>query len=304
MVIGLVLWAWALLVAYAFPIAMSRASWPSRAPRLAVLVWQSASLSFLAAVVVGALALAVPGAGLVAQIDHLAEQCVTVYRQATETPAGMAVCFSGLALGVAVLGRVVWCVGGGLRRNGRRRRAHAEGLRMVARHDRSLGVLVVDHPVRHAYCLPGRGGAIVVTSAALEGLRPVELAAVLAHERAHASARHHLVVALSTGLHASCPPVAVFRCAAQAVPVLVEMAADDVAGRAVGRSRVAAALAAFVEAPTAPAAALAVSGPGALGRIERLMGPARPLGFVGVSGGLGLALVVLALPVLVAVSPA
>ena len=56
------------------------------------------------------------------------------------------------------------------------------------------GALVVDHPAAAAYCLPGLRSAIVISAGALDLLDADELAAVLAHERAHLRERHDLVL--------------------------------------------------------------------------------------------------------------
>src|SRR6185437_14860823 len=56
------------------------------------------------------------------------------------------------------------------------------------------GVRVLDHPEPLAYCLPGPQPRIVITDGVLAALPPEELAAVLAHERAHAKGRHELVI--------------------------------------------------------------------------------------------------------------
>jgi len=55
-----VLLGWAVLLGVAVPAVFGRATWPGRAPNLGLIVWQAASASFLAALVLGGLALAVP----------------------------------------------------------------------------------------------------------------------------------------------------------------------------------------------------------------------------------------------------
>ncbi len=56
----------------------------------------------------------------------------------------------------------------------------------------SLGAAILDSDRPAAFCLPGRRRSVVVTTAALAALSGDELAAVLAHERAHLRGRHHL----------------------------------------------------------------------------------------------------------------
>ncbi|MDH6117313.1 Zn-dependent protease with chaperone function [Kitasatospora sp. GAS204A] len=54
---------------------------------------------------------------------------------------------------------------------------------------------VLDDDRADAYALPGRPGRIVVTAGMLRALPAPERAALLAHERAHLTARHHLFLA-------------------------------------------------------------------------------------------------------------
>jgi len=51
---------------------------------------------------------------------------------------------------------------------------------------------VIDHQSPQAYAVPGRPGRIVVSTGLLRSLDPGERRAVLAHERAHLTHRHHL----------------------------------------------------------------------------------------------------------------
>ncbi len=93
------------------------------------------------------------------------------------------------------------------------------------------GALVVDHPAAAAYCVPGLRSAIVISAGALDLLDQAELAAVLAHERAHLRARHDLVLLPFTAL------LRAFRWCGdrpggeREVALLVEMLADDRARR-------------------------------------------------------------------------
>lgn len=294
---------WAALLAVLGPAVLGRAGWPTRSPRLGLLVWQAASGSFVAALVLGGLALSVPATVLSGGLADLLTNCVMAVRDAYRTPVGAGAAGAGLVLAVGVTGRVGWCLSRGLHQAVRRRREHAQGLALVAHRDDTLGALVVPHPAPRAYCLPGRGATIVVTSATVARLHPDELAAVLAHERAHLRARHHLVVAAAAALARAFPKVPLLRDAAAAIPALVEMAADDTASRCTNPARVATALAALAEA-VAPAAALAASGPGALRRVQRLLRPAAPLSLVATTAVLGLTIALLVAPAVTALAPA
>src|SRR5262249_2109148 len=77
----------------------------------------------------------------------------------------------------------------------------------------------------------------------LAALPPDELAAVLAHERAHAKGRHELVIQPFVAWQSALPFLAPAHRATAAVAELVEMLADDAAAEATSRLTVARALA-------------------------------------------------------------
>ncbi|WP_454860948.1 M48 family metalloprotease [Promicromonospora soli] len=126
---------------------------------------------------------------------------------------------------------------------------------------------------------------------------------VLAHESAHLRQRHHLASQFSVALAHAFGRVWPFRRAAQQVPRLLEMAADDgamrveraamVAGdRAAVRRRLAHALVTLAGAQAAPAGALGAGG-SAVARVRRLSGPRvrpRPPEIVLLVAGAGVAL--------------
>jgi len=120
-------------------------------------------------------------------------------------------------------------------------------------------------------CLPGRR-RIVLTTGALSRLDDGELAAVLAHERAHLSGRHHIVLALAVALQRTFPLAGFFGAAARQIAYLVEIAADDAATRRAPRLTVASALLAVAGAG-APAGALGAGASAAAQRIQRLINP-------------------------------
>ena len=67
----------------------------------------------------------------------------------------------------------------------------------------------------------------MVSAGVLDLLDDGQLAAVLSHERAHARARHDLVLLPFAALCRALPGVRWARTAEEAVALLVEMAADD-----------------------------------------------------------------------------
>lgn len=116
--------------------------------------------------------------------------------------------------------------------------AEVARVRVVRRLVRGLpdagGLCVLDDPRPDAFALPGgpaRADRIVVTSGMLRALGPVEREALLAHERAHLAARHHLflcVAQFAGWCHPALTPVA------DHVSFAAERAADEAAARRCG----------------------------------------------------------------------
>jgi Zn-dependent protease with chaperone function len=153
----------------------------------------------------------------------------------------------------------------------RARRRQRALLALLGRGDpKAPGVLVVDYPAAAAYCLPGLRSRIVVSVGALDLLRPAELAAVLAHERAHLRERHDLVVLPFTALRRAFGWSRVCADAHKSVALLIEMLAGALARFGTAGC-----------AESAPAGALAVSGAAREGdmaaRVTRIMTPVPPI---------------------------
>ncbi|MER6722389.1 M48 family metalloprotease [Streptomyces halstedii] len=144
------------------------------------------------------------------------------------------------------------------------------------------GLCVLDDARPDAYALPGgrgRSDRIVVTSGMLRALGPVEREALLAHERAHLAAKHHLFLSVAQ-LAGWCHPA--LGAVAAHVSFAAERAADEAAARHCGDRALAAqavgraALAASRAAGAAGASALApgaTTGP-VLARVRALLAPA------------------------------
>src|SRR6185437_1439199 len=84
------------------------------------------------------------------------------------------------------------------------------------------GVHLLDHPAAVAYCLPGLRPRIVVSRGVLQTLDTDELAAVIAHERAHARGHHDLVVQPFVAWRQTFPFLRAADTALAAVDLLVE----------------------------------------------------------------------------------
>jgi hypothetical protein len=175
-------------------------------------------------------------------------------------------------------------------------------LAVLGRPDPGWNIVIVDHDVPAAYCVPGTRRRIVVTSGALMALDDEQLRAVLAHERAHLRGRHDLVIAGAVALARAFPRVGFFHTAHVEVVRLVELLADDAAVRGSDRLTVADALLAV--GGGGPVGALAAGGSAAGARVRRLIAGQPPLGRGRTVLGSFAAVALLAVPVLVLAVPA
>jgi beta-lactamase regulating signal transducer with metallopeptidase domain len=187
-------------------------------------------------------------------------------------------------------------------------------LSLLARGDPKVpGALVVDHPAAAAYCVPGLKSAIVISAGALDLLDQAELAAVLAHERAHLRERHDLVLLPFTALLSAFRWSRAARRAHGAVALLVEMHADDCALRHRPARELATALlrvgaAGGGRAPTGALAAADAELDGAgegdvAARVTRLLRPAPGLCAAAVTLVCAAAVIVVAIPAAFLVLP-
>lgn len=249
----------------------------SVSPRLGVVVWLSAittvAASGMAAVIMLTRDMAHnwnrPG-------DTIISACFALMRSVATGRYGVIV-QTGLitltALACAALAVLMWCLGRALLRARTATQDHARTARLTGRRVEGVAAVVLDAPQRLAYCVAGRPHTIVVTSAALDALDEPRLAAVLAHEQAHLSGHHHLLLAYARGLAAILPHVALFASGASEVARLLEMCADDVAARHHGPGNVLTALLALSGVAPIPADALGATGVAVVARAQRLAVP-------------------------------
>jgi len=246
---------------------LARASWPIRAPRAAIVLWQSIALAAVLSAFSAGIAIASrlfapgpdgrPTATITSEIDALGWPLWVAYVIvfAITLVIGGRLTFAVLQVAIAT----------------RRRRAHH---RMVVdlvgkSQGNHLRILDVAQPL--AYCLPGVRSRVVVSEGALNALGDNEMAAILSHERAHLRARHDLVLEMFTAVHAAFPRFVRSGNALDAVRLLIEMLADDAAVRAAGPTPLARALVACASGRT-PSGALAAGGPTTVLRLRRLGG--------------------------------
>jgi Zn-dependent protease with chaperone function len=266
----------ALVLVGPVPAVLARASWPLRAPRAAIVLWQSIALAAVLSAFSAGIAIAsrlfVPGADgrpsatIASEIDALGLPLWIVY----VVVFGLTLMVGG-RLVVAVIQVAIAT---------RRRRAHHRmlvDLLGASRHTApevctkasGLRILDVDQPL--AYCLPGVRSRVVVSQGTLTALADEEIAAILSHEQAHLRARHDLVLEMFTAVHAAFPRFVRSASALGAVRLLIELLADDAAVRTAGPTPLARALVACASGRI-PSGALAAGGPTTVIRVRRLGG--------------------------------
>lgn len=277
MITALALAGYALALTLGAPGALRRFALGDRAPRrtIALLLILSASLPLSA--ITGGLALGLTMLDSLSRVDPVIDNCADQLPVNDESPVAPMLGTMGITVAGLLVLWICYCLASTYVTAFVRARAHAAALRLAGRPDRVLDAIVVQHDRAASYCLPGRGGRIVVTSKAIQLLTAAQLDAVLAHERAHQRGHHHLLLCLTTALRRAVPRVRLVRYADEEVRRLVEVIADDTAARTHGRIAVASALAVIGTGHVPTGMLGANSGDGALGRITRMAKPAARL---------------------------
>ena len=223
----------AVLLTWPVPRLLPRVTALQHVPGPALLLWQAVSLSAIFAAV------------WLTPLVIL--QVVRDGRQIPAPAANIPLLTIGLFISGLVVARLL-LQGHRVGRNLRAaRREHTELVDLLGDrspdHDGAHGpVTVLAHPTPTAYCIPGRRRRVVLTDSTIRALPPDELAAVLAHERAHLRLRHDLVLEFFTVLHTAVPQAVRSDRGMQEVRLLIELLADRAACRAVGAVPVARAL--------------------------------------------------------------
>lgn len=265
----------AVVLAGPVPALLARAAWPLRAPRAAIVLWQSiaiaAALSAFSAGIAIASRLLVPGPdGRPTTSVLAAEHRLGWLLWAID----VAVFVLTVIIGVRLLSAITRVAVGTRQRRAHHRKLldlvsvyHPETRIEPSGNIRALRVLDIAEPL--AYCLPGVRSRVVVSEGALNTLDADEISAILAHERAHIRARHDLVLEAFTAVHQAFPRVVRSANALGSVQLLVELLADDAAVRSVGPTPLARALVACASTGV-PAGAMAVGGRSTVVRVCRL----------------------------------
>ncbi len=294
--------------------ALATASWPRRAPVAAILLWQALGLSWGLAAVGALIGLGVStGTGVAG--GALASIGMVTRDLGSSTAMGAlgvlgAFRLASLAAGVALLAVLCWILIAATTVALRARKRQRTLLNLLAHGDPKVpGALVVDYPAAAAYCLPGLRSAIVISAGTLTLLDDHELAAVLAHERAHLRERHDLVLLPFIALLRAFRWAGVARQAYRAVGLLVEMHADDRALRHRPARELATALLRVGAAggTVAPSGALSAADPALDGqvaaRVVRLLHPAPALSGVALALVISAAAAIAAIPAVVLFLP-
>jgi len=253
--------------------------WLTHAPRLGATLLLAAGWSVLGAVVLAGLTIALPGTVLSSGLSDLLGACILRLRAAYGTPGGAAAAGAGLSLSVAITARTAWAglVVVRVRRAERRRQRLLVAL--CGRRLPSRSAVVLDRLEPAAYCLAGRSDPVVLTSGVVELLSADQLSAVLAHEEAHRSARHHRLLAAAALAGRALPELPFMANLPREVRRLLEMHADDLAADGHDPDDLASALVTMATAGSArrkalaPRAALAAADTDTATRIRQLLLP-------------------------------
>ncbi|TLM86678.1 M56 family metallopeptidase [Pseudarthrobacter sp. NamE2] len=219
----------AVVLAWPVPILLSRAQWPARSPFTAMLLWQAIALA-------GGLSMI--GAMLVYGLEPIGDNLIAGLRalagmvlfNAPTTALGFWHIFA-LSAAALLTAHLVFTLLLTYYKIERQRRRHRELLALLASPSgQDAATLVISHDSPVAYCLPGGSRSVTVLSDGLmAALEPAELRAVLIHENAHLSQRHHLLLWAFAAWRQALPWLPTTRLAQESVNSLIEMLADDVA---------------------------------------------------------------------------
>ncbi|MGH3743297.1 MAG: M56 family metallopeptidase, partial [Mycobacteriales bacterium] len=199
--------------------AISRRARPEVA--LGVLVGGGLALTTFCLLALGALA--TTAAGRIPVVARLGDWSSAAIEQHTPVAPWVAVVAATLLIAAAL---------------GAARALVTSGRRLLrawsASHDSAGPLVVLDDERPMAYALPGWPGRIVATSSLLRRLDPGGRRALLAHEGAHLSGRHDLVLAAGAVVAGTNP---LLRQLPAALSLACERRADEVAAGAVGDRR-------------------------------------------------------------------
>ena len=265
-----VLMALALALLGPVSVRLARASWVTRAPRSAVVLWQSIGLSAIASGI-GA-GRAVAGyryhAGFAPGVRELVVGLVGGRPlQGLGLPDAL-----GLTLAADLLIVLFFVLGSVMARTIRSRARHRRLLNLLARESSQYpGTDLIEDTRPVAYCLPGRRPRIVMSDGAMQLLSSRQARAVIEHERGHAHEHHGLVMLPMVGLRKLFGWVPYARLAPVEIASLLEMSADDYSARRSDPVHLASALVLMATTGRVPNCAFGLAGNAIPRRVERLL---------------------------------
>lgn len=267
--------AYAVVLLVLLPRLLS-ADWTQRAPRVSASLWLAGGIAAVVTVTVLSLGLVVPllsvGHALLALVDF----CQSAWQQIPHRFRSHIPDATSAALVALVLVRLSVAAVSVVVPQRRRRRRLRVSVQAVGRPGGPEGLTLVEMAQPAAWCIPGRGSSVCLTSGAMALLSEREAEAVVQHERAHLRARHHLLVTVVDVVDRAFPGVPLFGRAPREMRRLVEMMADDSAARVAGRPAVARALV-HLAGQAGPDGGLAAGGSTSAERAWRLIAGRPPL---------------------------
>lgn len=265
-------------LAWPVPALLGRARWPGRDPLVALVCWQAIGLAGGLSII-GALLVH----GLAPWGHSLPEAWWSWVRAEAAGDPVRGDHWVAMTLAAVLALELVGVLALSWYRTARARRRHRQLLELVVAPGSAPDTRLLEHPAPVAFCIPGARPLLVLSSGMVAELDEAELAAVVAHERAHLREHHHFYLLPFVAWEAALPVLPAAGRAHAAVRELVEMRADDVALRdldgADPRRTLAQAIVAAAGRPGAevPGGALAVTGGGVRARVVRLLEPPAPL---------------------------
>jgi Zn-dependent protease with chaperone function len=260
----------AVILVWPIRAVLLRARWTELVPRAAILLWQAIGLAVGVALLGACFVVAFswsPSGGQRRRVSDFTNSTLAAHT----SPEVSSNLLFGLTAGLVILTLVILSVV--VRVVGLSRTRSRQRLLIDLLGDQIAGMpwaLVLDHPRAAAFSMPGLRPRVVVSSGAIDALASDELAAVLAHERAHLRARHDLVILPFRSLAAALPRCRALGAVSRSVASLLEMAADDKALRECGPNALARALCTLATADSSPMT-VAPGTDGTARRVERAL---------------------------------
>lgn len=222
---------------------MARAPQAASIALLVVLgIWLAASASLIVA-----LAGAVTGPQVLpAPFADVCQRCLAAATPFASSPGFTLPLPAAVPVLLPLLGLLALTVGGTVHLVARTRSTRSLGLELVATGRRvwvgGREVLLIPARDLKAFTLPRRHGGIVVSQGLLDVLDDEELCAVIEHEHAHLRLHHHEIMAVLQAIAQPLRVVPLVRAVQDAIPHLVEIAADDLSRQRSSTSALASAL--------------------------------------------------------------